>query len=282
MNPSDLEKLRIAAAFVRKQFRGARPQAGLICGSGWGGVITSFKVRAQLPYELIPGLGKPGVQGHGGRLLWAEAAGIETFIFQGRRHYYEGEGWVPVAIPPFVLKALGAKTVFLTNAAGGIRDDLKPGRLMLIRDHINFIGTNPMIGPHVEALGPRFADQSAVYGADLRAIVGRAAAAIGEPLAEGVYLAGSGPFYETPAEIRMYRTLGADAVGMSTVPEAQIATSMGLRVAAISCITNLAAGISPTPLNHKEVTEATDAAMPRMTKLVAACWKELAKAGKKR
>lgn len=282
MTPADLEKLNLAAAFVRKAFKGARPKTGLICGSGWGGVVKAFKLRGQIPYEDIPGLGRPGVQGHSGRLLWAEASGIETFIFQGRRHFYEGEGWLPVAIPPFILSKLGAKSVLLTNAAGGIRDDLKPGRLMLIRDHINFIGTNPMIGPHVEALGPRFADQSSVYNAELRDAARRAAAAVVEPLAEGVYLAGSGPFYETPAEIRMYRTLGADAVGMSTVPEAQLASSMGLRVAAISCITNLAAGISPTPLSHKEVTEATDAAMPRMKALVAAYWRELARIGGKR
>ena len=272
IHPSDLEE---AAAFVRGQWPSARPAAGMILGSGWGDVVESFQVRGTLPYEQIPGLGRTGVVGHSGRLLWAQSAGVETFIFQGRRHYYEGADWTPVAIPPFILKTFGARNVVLTNAAGGIRADLRPGSLLLLRDHINFIGSNPLIGPHCAVWGPRFPDQSAVYSPRLRAAAQRAATAADVELTEGVYLAGSGPVYETPAEIRMYRTLGADAVGMSTVPEAMLCSAGGLEVCGISCITNLASGISLTPLSHEEVTEATRAAMPRMSRLVAKLWMEL-------
>lgn len=270
------EKLEAAADAVTAKFPNAKPPCGLILGSGWGDVVSSFSILGEMPYSEIPSLGKTGVVGHAGKLLWAESRGIQTFIFQGRRHYYEGEGWTPVAIPPFILKSFGVETAILTNAAGGIRADLKPGWLMIIRDHINFIGTNPLIGPHNPDWGPRFPDQSHVYDAKLRHILHHAGAVARVPMAEGVYLAGSGPLYETPAEIKMYRTLGADAVGMSTVPEAMLLSAAGIRVGAISCITNLASGISPTPLSHEEVTEATKAAMPRMTSVIAELWKELA------
>lgn len=270
------ERLDAAADAVHAAFPDARPACALVLGSGWGDVVASFAIRGELPYERIPGLGRTGVAGHAGRLLWAVASGIETLIFQGRRHYYEGEGWTPVAIPPFILESYDVKTAILTNAAGGVRSDLRPGMLMILRDHINFIGTNPLIGPHDPTWGPRFPDQSHVYDAGLRHLLHRAGAAARVPMAEGVYLAGSGPCYETPAEIRMYKTLGADAVGMSTAPEAILLSSAGVRVGALSCITNLAAGISPTPLSHEEVTEATRHAMPMMTSVIANIWKEFA------
>lgn len=264
-----------AAAAVRQAFPAARPTCGLILGSGWGDVLETFSIKGTLPYEQIPGLGKTGVIGHAGRLVWAEAAGLETFVFQGRRHFYEGEGWTPVAIPPFLLKTFGVSRVLLTNAAGGIRSDLKPGSLMVLSDHLNFMGTNPLIGPHDKIWGERFPDQSKVYDAFLRASLLRSGTEAGAHVSEGTYLAGSGPLYETPAEIRMYRTLGADAVGMSTVPESVLLSAGGIRVAALSCITNLASGISPTPLSHSEVTEAATAAMPRMKATIAVFWKEL-------
>ena len=265
-----------AAAVVRQAFPNARPSCGLILGSGWGDVLATFTVKGTLPYDQIPGLGRTGVIGHAGRLVWAEAAGLETFVFQGRRHFYEGEGWTPVAIPPFLLKTFGAQRVLLTNAAGGIRADFKPGSLMVLADHLNFMGTNPLIGPHDKVWGERFPDQSKVYDARLRAALLRSGQMAGAHIGEGVYLAGSGPLYETPAEIRMYRTLGADAVGMSTVPEAVLLSAAGIRVAALSCITNLASGISPTPLSHSEVTEAANATMPKMQATIAGFWKELA------
>jgi len=270
------EKLDAAADAVHSRFPEAKPACGLILGSGWGDVVSSFTVLGELPYEKIPGLGKTGVIGHAGRLLWAESNGIETLIFQGRRHYYEGEGWTPPAIPPFILESFDVGTVILTNAAGGIRSDLRAGMLMILRDHINFMGTNPLIGPHDPTWGPRFPDQTHVYDAGLRHLLHRAGAAARVPMAEGVYLAGSGPCYETPAEIKMYKTLGADAVGMSTVPEAVLLSAAGIRVGAVSCITNLAAGISPTPLSHEEVTQATKMAMPMMTAVIGNIWKEFA------
>ena len=272
MNYDMLEKAR---SFVAASWPKAKPVCGLVCGSGWSDVVSAFTVRESLSYDQVPGLGTPGVVGHAGRLVWGELAGIETFVFQGRRHWYEGEGWTPIALPVYVLKKLGASMVVVTNAAGGIRKDLKPGDLMILDDHINFLGANPLIGPHQPVWGPRFPDQSQVYDAKLRAAADRAGKAAGIGLAHGVYLASSGPTYETPAEIRACRSIGADAVGMSTVPEALLAHAAGLRVLGISCITNFAAGISPTGLSHEEVTATTQATMPRMKSLVTALWKEM-------
>lgn len=266
-----------AVAFIKKQWPAAKPACGLICGSGWSDVVSVFRERGALPFDKIPGLGTPGVVGHAGRLVWGEYEGLETLVFQGRRHFYEGKGWTPVALPVYVLRKLGARIVVLTNAAGGIRSDLKPGDLMLLDDHINNLGS-PLIGPHNQTWGPRFPDQTAVYDPALRDLARRAAKAAGVEVKSGVYLASSGPAYETPAEIRVYRTIGADAVGMSTVPEAQLANAAGMRVLAISCITNYAAGISPTALTHEEVTATTQSVMPKMTKLFASLWKELSHA----
>jgi purine-nucleoside phosphorylase len=272
------ELLNKAAETVARQWPDARPRCGLICGSGWSEVVGAFESKGVIEYGQIPGLGVPGVVGHAGRLVRAAGPGPETLIFQGRRHWYEGEGWTPIALPVFILKKLGASILVVTNAAGGIRKDLKPGDLMVLDDHINFLGANPLIGPHQPVWGPRFPDQSQVYDAKLRALADRAGRAAGVKPAHGVYLAGSGPTYETPAEIRAYRALGADAVGMSTVPEALLAHAAGIRVLGISCITNFAAGISPTNLSHEEVTATTQATMPRMKSFITALWKELAHA----
>lgn len=275
----DRKTLDQALAFVRSEWPKAQPEMGLILGSGWSEVVDAFNVAAAIPYEQIPGLGKTGVVGHAGRLVLAESAGIETLIFQGRRHFYEGVGWTPIALPVFLLKSMGAKAVLVTNAAGGVREDLKPGTLMIIDDHINFLGANPLAGAHDPVWGPRFPDQSEVYHSTLRRLLALAGKARGETLPHGVYLADSGPTYESPAEIRAFRTLGADAVGMSTVPEALLANAAGLKVAGLSCITNLAAGISKQALSHEEVTEATKHAMARMKGVVLAFWKEVAREG---
>lgn len=270
MNRELLDK---AQAAISRHWPGARPTRGLICGSGWSSVVAEFSGRGAIDFADVPGLGAPGVAGHEGQVVWAELAGQETIIFQGRRHWYEGEGWTPIVIPVFVMKQFGVRTVVLTNAAGGIRKDLKPGDLMVIDDHVNLMG-NPLIGPHDPLWGPRFADQSAVYDAALRKTADQAGKAAGVKLAHGTYVAVPGPTYETPAEIRAFRTLGADAVGMSTVPEALLAHAAGLRVLALSCITNFAAGISSTPLSHEEVTSTTQAAMPRMKAVLVELWKE--------
>lgn len=275
MNEQTLER---AIQVVKKKWGDAAPRFGAILGSGWGDVVDALDIIDSLGFEEIPGLGRTGVQGHSGRLVRARVQDVELLVFQGRRHFYEGEGWSPVSIPVRILKEMGTQAVVLTNAAGGIRADLKPGTLMLIDDHINFMGNHPLIGPHNPLWGPRFLDQSHVYDPVLRSAAMKAAMAVGEPLARGVYLALTGPCYETPAEIRAYRTLGADAVGMSTVPEAVLAGASGLKVVAISCITNLAAGISTTPLSHEEVAETSAAVMPRLVAFFGKLWVELAAA----
>ncbi len=272
MNTKLLEQ---SAELIRRKWPAAKPVCGLVCGSGWGQVVASFGARDVLPYKDIPAIGSPSVAGHSGQLVWGEGAGRETFIFQGRRHWYEGEGWTPIAAPLYLLKQFGAKVVVLTNAAGGIREGMSPGDLMILSDHINLMSTNPLLGAHDPFWGPRFPDLSGVYDKELRALAEKAGRKVGVNMTHGVYLAASGPTYETPAEIRAYRTLGADAVGMSTVPEAMLAHAAGLRVLGISCITNLAAGISRQNLSHEEVTATTQATMPRMQAVLAELWKEL-------
>ncbi len=273
------ERLAEAVAFLQGRWPAAKPSHGLILGSGWSEVVEAFTVRDTVDYGEIPGMGKAGVVGHAGQLAWAESAGVETFIFQGRRHYYEGIGWTPIAIPVYMLQALGAQRVVLTNAAGGVRDDMQPGDLMIITDHINNFGVSPLLGEHNPVWGPRFPDQSQVYHPDLVACLQRAGRQAGVSLHTGVYLASTGPTYETPAEVRAYRNWGADAVGMSTVPEAILANAAGLQVAGLSCITNLAAGIQPTALSHEEVTDTTKQTMPRMKKVLTALWQELSRVG---
>jgi purine-nucleoside phosphorylase len=271
--------LEQALKSLRNQWPKAKPACGLILGSGWSDVVESFKEKGHIEYEKIPGLGKTGVVGHSGRLVWGEAEGLETFVFQGRRHWYEGEGWTPVALPLFVLKSMGVKVVMLTNAAGGIRPDLKPGSLMIIDDHINNMAANPLLGPHNAFWGARFPDQSEVYDRHLRLLLENAGRAVHENIARGVYLAGSGPMYETPAEIKSFQSWGADAVGMSTIPEALLGHAAGMRMVALSCITNSAAGISEKALSHEEVTDTTKSTMPRMKAVIAQFWKELAREG---
>jgi len=270
MNPQ-INQLTLDSAVeaVQKQWPDANPKYGLILGSGWGEVVSDLK-GPELPSSKIPGFGKTGVMGHAGKLLSTTVNGMEVFIFQGRRHWYEGEGWTPVILPIYLLHALGANTVLLTNAAGGIRDDLKPGSLMAISDHINMLGSNPLIGPHNPKLGTRFPDQSDVYDKPLREKLLKSGADT-----KGVYIATSGPTFETPAEINQYRSMGADAVGMSTVPEAIVANALGMQVAGLSCICNWAAGISPVKLTHEDVNKAAAEAMPRMKSTIAAFLEEL-------
>lgn len=273
MNYQVLEQ---AASTIRGAWPDLKPVCGLILGSGWGEAVRAFAVADSIAYDVIPGLGRPGVEGHGGLLLRAAHAGLATLIFQGRRHWYEGEGWTPIALPIYVLKRLGASVVVLTNAAGGIRADLEPGTLMCLDDHINLMGVNPLVGPPPPLWGPRFVDQSQVYDSALRSALDRAAQRAGAQIRHGVYLALSGPAYETPAEIRAWRTLGADAVGMSTVPEAMLARAAGLRVLGLSCITNRAAGLAERPLSHEEVTATTQRAMPMMRNVLLHLWEEIA------
>jgi inosine/guanosine/xanthosine phosphorylase family protein len=252
-----------AVSAVKKAWPQAKPRLGIVLGSGWGGAVEGLSVKAAISYEKIPNLGKTGAPGHAGKLLHAELGGTELFIFQGRRHVYEGEGWTPVVLPVWLLKQFGVQTVLLTNASGGIREDLHPGTLMAIEDHINMLGGSPLAGSHNPAFGERFPDQTAVYDHDLR----QALIAAGAD-ASGVYLATAGPAFETPAEIRAFRALGADAVGMSTVPEAIFANALGLRVAGLSCICNWASGLGDDKLSAEDVLCTAKEAMPRMRSVI--------------
>jgi purine-nucleoside phosphorylase len=234
------------------------PQVGVVLGSGLGEFADSVVEQTAIGYADIPHFKSVSVAGHAGRLVMGRIGPASVAVLQGRIHYYEGHPIDDVVFPVRVLAALGIRNLLLTNAAGGINPEWRPGDLMVIRDHINLMGINPLRGANDERLGPRFPDMSAVYDPSFQDIIAAALGEIGRPAHRGVYLALSGPSYETPAEIRMLAALGADAVGMSTVPEAISARHMGLRVAGISCITNLAAGISAQPLSHQKVTETAE------------------------
>ncbi|RMG40316.1 MAG: purine-nucleoside phosphorylase [Candidatus Dadabacteria bacterium] len=251
------------------------PEAAVILGSGWGKVAAAFDINDEIDYKEIPGLGETGVEGHSGKLGFGSLNDVQTVIFQGRRHLYEGSGWTPVAIPVFLMKKLGVKKVLITNAAGGINPELNPGDLMIIRDHINLQGDNPLVGPHNKFWGERFPDMTNTWNPGLRNIIKDAARQAGHELIEGVYAATRGPVYETPAEVEMIKKLGGDVVGMSTIPEAILAHSAGIKVAGLSCVTNYAAGISPTPLSHDEVTETAAKALDKITAITRAIWARL-------
>jgi purine-nucleoside phosphorylase len=248
------DDVQYTAAAIRAKLPGT-PQVGLILGSGLGGYADKLDGARALDYAEIPGFPRSHVIGHKGRLVTGTRAGARCIAMQGRVHMYEGHTAATVSFPARVLIALGAKTLIITNAAGGLNPAWQPGTLMLIRDHIDMLRDHPLRGPNDDRLGPRFPDMTHAYPRELRALVKQAAAAKGIPLEEGVYVAMPGPTYETPAEVKMLQTLGADATGMSTVPEVIVARHMGARVIGISCITNQAAGITGAELSHAEVTE---------------------------
>jgi len=251
------ERLRQAVEYIGS-CSSLRPVTGIVLGSGLGDFANSLDEAVAIPYSDIPHFKRVSVPGHAGRLVLGKAAGAPVAVLQGRYHYYEGHDIADVVFPVRVLARLGVRQVLLTNAAGGIGSHLAAGDLMLIRDHLNLMGVNPLHGENDERLGPRFPDMSLVYDAELREIVADDMKRMKIAVKSGVYAALSGPSYETPAEIQMLARLGADAVGMSTVPEAIAARHMGARVVAISCISNLAAGISKRPLSHEEVTATAD------------------------
>lgn len=252
------------------------PACGLILGSGWSQALAADRPLARMPYAEIPGLGASTVVGHTGEMVLFERHGLRIAAFLGRRHWYEGAGWGPVVLPVELMRRMGVKNLLITNAAGGISPSLKPGDLMMLRDHINTVGINPLIGPVQPGWGPRFPDQSQVYSPALLELLRKAAYDTEVPLSEGVYAFTSGPGYETPAEIRAYAGMGADAVGMSTVPEATVANAAGLRTAGLSCITNMAAGISGPHLSHDEVLDQTRRTAPVMAALLNAFLARLA------
>lgn len=228
---------------------------GVILGSGLGDYAEALEDAVKLPYSEIPGFPRSTVAGHAGMWCCGTLYGKRVVMMQGRFHYYEGYGMKDVTLPVRVMQKIGVKTLIVTNAAGGVNLGYHPGELMVIGDIFSMTAQNPLIGPNLDAFGPRFPDMSCAFDKELRALAHECANEQGFALCEGVYAQMTGPTYETPAEIRMLRTLGADAVGMSTVPEVIVARHGGMRVLGISCITNMAAGILDQPLNHAEVTE---------------------------
>lgn len=263
------EKLLRCVESVRAK-TGFIPEAALVLGSGLGGYGDQIDVRAAVAYRDIEGFPISTVPGHVGRFLFGYAGGMPVVVMQGRVHYYEGYPMSDVVLPIRLMGMLGAKILFLTNAAGGINFSFAPGDFMLITDQIASLVPSPLIGPNMDALGPRFPDMSRIYDKPLSHAVEEAARQEGVPLRKGVYLQLTGPNYESPAEVRMCRTLGADAVGMSTACEAIAARHMGMRVCGVSCISNLACGMSSTPLSHKEVQETADRVGPLFERLVTA------------
>lgn len=247
---------------------GYAPEIALILGSGLGDMAEEAENKTVIDYKDIPNFPVSTVQGHKGRLVFGTIGGKQVVFMQGRFHFYEGYGMAEVVFPIWVFKALGVKKLIVTNAAGGVNTSFKPGDLMLVKDHINYTNNNPLIGPNIEEFGPRFPDMSQAYSEEMADIVRACAKAAGIKLQEGTYIFLTGPSYETPAEIRACRILGADAVGMSTVPEVVTANHCGIMTTGISCITNMAAGILDQPLNHKEVMETADRVKDSFTKLI--------------
>jgi len=250
------------------------PLAGLILGSGLNEVTDGLKCLIDLPFAALPGMPATTVAGHRGRLSLVEFEQNTLLVFQGRLHYYEGHSWDMVARPIHIASELGVKTLILTNASGGIGDGLRAGSLIAVRDHIAAFHPNWWRRPGLGGIGPSL---PSVYSPRLRALLQKATSAIGLTLPEGVYACVTGPNYETPAEVRALKAIGADAVGMSTVHEAKTAAVLGMEVSAISCVANLAAGISPTPLSHAEVLANVRAVAERLGKLLRAFWSELAR-----
>ena len=243
-------------------------RVGVVLGSGLGGFADELPEATAIAYEDVPGFARPTVTGHAGRLVVGRVDNIPVICLQGRFHYYEGYSLDEVTFPVRVLGALGVRSLILTNAAGGINPALKQGALMVISDHLNLTGASPLRGANDDRFGSRFPDMSEVYDREYQEVTIEEARGMKLPLERGVYAALSGPSYETPAEIRMLRRLGADAVGMSTVPEAIIARHMGMRVLGVSCITNMAAGISDQPINHAEVLETGERVRADFTELL--------------
>ncbi|MBE2318320.1 purine-nucleoside phosphorylase [Solirubrobacter sp. CPCC 204708] len=241
---------------------------GIILGSGLGGLADALTDAERIPYAELEGFPQPSVAGHGGTLHLGTLSGLPVAVFQGRKHVYETGDARGMTVPIRWLKAQGAEALLVTNAAGSLNAEVGPGRLMAISDHINLLGVNPLTGPNDDAIGPRFLSMRDAYDPELRATLHAAARALDIDLAEGVYLATAGPTFETPAEIRAFRTLGADAVGMSTVPEVILARHAGLRTVAVSAITNLAEGMGGEELSHEQTLRNADVAARDLVRLV--------------
>ncbi|HEY0828932.1 MAG TPA: purine-nucleoside phosphorylase [Bacilli bacterium] len=268
MGDNILNMIEEAADYIKTHIT-RTPELGLILGSGLGVLTEKIEKPTTLSYEMIPHFPVSTVEGHAGELVVGTVQGKYVIMMKGRFHMYEGYAVETVSFPVRVMKALGVQSLLVTNAAGGINTSYAPGDLMLIKDHINFTSRNPLIGPNHEALGTRFPDMSEAYSRELRDMAKQVAKEQDIPVQEGVYIGLLGPTYETPAEIRMMRMLGADAVGMSTVPEVITARHAGLKVLGISCISNMASGILNQPLSHIEVMETTERVKEKFLTLVS-------------
>lgn len=264
-----------AARTIRSR-TGLKPEVAIVLGSGLGGFADEFAEAVAIPYGEIPGFATSTAEGHAGRLVIGRVGLVPVIAMQGRVHYYEGYSLEEVTFPIRVFKLLGIKRLILTNAAGGIDIELNQGALMVISDHLNLMGVNPLRGPNDEKFGPRFPDMSEAYSRELQQLAVEVARTLGIEIRRGIYAALAGPSYETPAEIHMFRACGADAVGMSTVPETIVARQMGIEVLGISCITNMAAGISDEPINHAEVMETGRRVRETFTKLLRGVIAQLA------
>lgn len=253
--------------YIKKIVGDFKPEIGIILGSGLGELADEY-CEIAIPYSEIPGFEVSTVSGHKGRLVFAEINNKRVVMMQGRFHYYEGHSMQKVVFPVKVMKKLGVEALIITNAAGGVNPNFRPSDLMIITDHINYMGTNPLIGENDESIGTRFPDMSEIYTSEYVELVEKIGDHLGIDLQEGVYMGLTGPSYETPAEVKMARIIGADAVGMSTVPEAIVASWAGMKVIGISCICNSAAGVSTVGLSHEDVIRAANIAKDKFKKLV--------------
>jgi len=267
-NPSTLyDRAHHAAQMIRSRIK-LQPTVAIVLGSGLGAFADDLAEASSISYSEIPGFAQATVEGHAGRLVIGKAGEVPIAAMQGRFHFYEGYSLEEVTFPIRVLKLLGVHTLILTNAAGSLNTEFTPGSLMIISDHINLLGANPLTGPNDERFGPRFPDLTTTYAPELQNMVIEEAKAMDLDMRRGVYASLTGPSYETPAEIHMVRTLGGDAVGMSTVPEAIVARHMDMRVIGISCITNLAAGVSNRPVDHSQVISTGERVRKQFTELL--------------
>ncbi|MCB9966936.1 MAG: purine-nucleoside phosphorylase [Geminicoccaceae bacterium] len=265
-----------AAGYLKDRFGDGFPKIAVVLGSGLGGFADRLEAPTAVGYDELEGFPRPSVEGHVGRLVVGTCGGVPVATLQGRVHVYEGQGTGTLATLVRALREVGVRVLILTNASGAIAAAIRPGTIALITDHINMLGTNPLIGPNDQRHGPRFPDMSAVYDAGLRGIVAASASSLRLEIASGVYLATTGPSFETPAEIRAFRALGADLVGMSTVPEAILARHAGLKVLGLSVVTNIAAGLRDAPLSHAETLAMGEAAAGDLERLLTASLPEIA------
>jgi len=266
--------LEKAVDYIKEKIADFKPEIGIVLGSGLGELADKY-CKISIDYKDIPGFKASTITGHKGRLVFAEINNKKIVMMQGRYHYYEGYSIETIVFPIKVMKMLGVKILIVTNASGGVNPSFRPSDLMVITDHINFMGVNPLVGPNDDKIGERFPDMSKLYTPEYVDLVKKTSAELGIEIQEGVYIAFSGPSYETPAEVKMAGIMGADAIGMSTVPESIVAAWAGMKVIGISCICNSAAGISTSGLSHSEVIQAANMAKDKFIKLIKEVIKKL-------